>query len=173
MRSDSISGQTVIAALVLSAAFATPVLAQEEDIPLVPIPIPFDMLDLNGTWNYTTSQPTVSGACPAGSAVAGTAAIGQQGTGVTFQYTSGARCQPAGVCSYTGTIDEEDNQFVVANSVVVDDEGGTVSSAIRLTVFNNGLAKGEGTNHYVHPEGFECRWNMDVTLTREVEGIRE
>ena len=131
--------------------------------------IPFENLDLNGTWFISTSKPTVSGGCPAGSGVNGKAAITQQETEVTLKYTSGARCRPAAVCSYTGTLEKEGNQFVVANSVTVDGEGGTVSSAIVLTVFNNGLARGKGTNRYVHPEGFECRWNMSVVLSRELD----
>lgn len=51
--------------------------------------------------------------------------------------------------------------------VDVDDEGGTVSSAIRPTVRGNHFATGKGTNEYVHPKGFECRWNMTVLFTRE------
>ena len=121
------------------------------------------------TWNFQTTQPTVSGRCPAGTAVAGTAAITQKGNAVTLRYVSGAKCNPAAVCSYDGTLDEEENQFVAANSVTVDSEGGTVTSAIRLTVYSNGFADGNGTNHYVHPKGFECRWNMNVFFTRELE----
>ncbi len=169
MKNAAMIMPVVIATILVSASFSMPVFAQDDDMDLLPIPIPFENLDLNGTWNFTTSKPTVSGGCPAGTAVAGTAAITQQETEVTLKYTSGARCRPAAVCSYTGTLDKERNQFVVANSVTVDDEGGTVSSAIRLTVFNNELALGEGTNHYVHPGGFECRWNMNVTLTRELD----
>ena len=152
-------------------AFSTPLFAQDDEIPLVPLvdPIPFEDVDLNGTWNFKTTQPTVSGVCPAGTAVAGTAAITQNGNAVTLKYVSGAKCNPAAVCSYEGTLDEEGNQFVVANSVTVDSEGGTVTSAIRLTVYNNEFANGNGTNHYVHPKGFECRWNMNVVFTRELE----
>jgi len=152
-------------------AFSTPLFAQDDEIPLVPLvdPIPFEDVDLNGTWNFKTTQPTVSGGCPAGTALAGTAAITQNGNAVSLQYVSGAKCNPAAVCSYEGTLDEEGNQFVVANSVTVDSEGGTVTSAIRLTVYNNEFANGNGTNHYVHPKGFECRWNMNVVFTRELE----
>jgi hypothetical protein len=160
----------VIVMFVVVVAFSTPLLAGDDDIPLVPLvdPIPFEDLDLNGIWNFETTQPTVSGVCPAGTAMAGTAAITQNGNAVTLKYISGAKCKPAAVCSYDGTLDEEGNQFVVANSVTVDSEGGTVSSAIRLTVYNNEYASGNGTNHYVHPKGFECRWNMDVVFTREL-----
>jgi len=159
----------VIFMIVVCGPCSTPAFAQEDDIPLRPIPIPFNLLDLNGTWNYTTTTPTVSGGCPAGTALAGTAAITQNGNAVTLKYVSGAKCNPAAVCSYDGTLDEEENQFVVANSVTVDSEGGTVTSALSLTVYNNELAEGNGTNHYVHPQGFECRWNMDVVFTRELE----
>lgn len=163
----------VIATIFVFAPFSTPVFAQDDEfdpVSLVDPPlIPFENLDLNGTWILDISKPTVSGGCPAGSFVDGTAAITQQESEVTFKYTSGARCRPAAVCSYTGTLEKEGNQFAVANSVTVDDEGGTVSSAVVLTVFNNGLARGKGTSHYVHPEGFECRWNMTVVLSRELD----
>lgn len=169
MKKAVMKALVVILMIVVCEPYSTPAFAQEDDVPLKPIPIRFDLLDLNGTWNYTTTTPSVSGGCPAGTALAGTAAITQNGTAVTLKYVSGAKCDPAAVCSYDGTFEEEENQFVVANSVTVDGEGGTVTSAIRLTVFNNELAEGSGTNHYVHPKGFECRWNMDVVFTRELE----
>ena len=159
----------VIFMIVVCGPYWTPAFAQEDD-PFDPLPlILFENLDLNGTWKYKTTKPTVSGGCPAGTALAGTAEITQTGNEVTLRYVSGATCRPAAVCSYTGTLDEESTQFVVANSVTVDEDGGTVSSAIRLAVHSNELAGGEGTNHYVHPKGFECRWNMDVVFTRELE----
>lgn len=176
MRRLWLTASAVTAALFVLAAFSAPAFAQEDDMPLLPIPIKFENLDLNGTWNFTTTQPTVAGQCPAGNPMSGTVTITQQGTAVTFRYTSGVRCSPAEVCSYTGTITPQEidaegdmlsNQFVVSNSVDVDDEGGNVSSAIRLTIYNNEFAAGEGVNNYVHPEGFECRWDMDLELTRE------
>ena len=173
MKNAAMIMPVVIATILVSAPFSPPVFAQDDDIDPVPLVdpalIPFENLDLNGTWFFSTSKPTVSGGCPAGSGIDGKAAITQQETEVTLKYTSGALCRPAAVCSYTGTLEKEKNQFVVANSVTVDDEGGTVSSAIVLTVFNNELARGKGTNHYVHPGGFECRWNMSVVLSRELE----
>ena len=47
-------------------------------------------------------------------------------------------------------------------------EPGTLSN-----VSSNELAVGRGTNEYHHPEGFECRWNMDVVFTRELEEDEE
>lgn len=137
---------------------------QDEGIENVPIPINPKFLDLNGTWNYQTSKPTVSGVCPGGNALAGTAVITQKGNEITLKYTSGAKCKPGAVCFYSGTLEE--NTISVANSVTVDNEGGTVTSSIVLKAFNNEYIMGQGTNHYVHPKA-ECRWNMDVTFTRE------
>lgn len=48
-----------------------------------------------------------------------------------------------------------------------------VSSAIRLTVYNNELADGSGTNEYHHPEGFECRWDMNLVFTRQLDEEKE
>jgi hypothetical protein len=157
---------TAITMLSLLAITAAPAWAQYGDIPPAPIPIPVDKLDLNGTWTFQTSEPTVTGDCPAGTALSGTAAITQEGMNVTLKYLTGPNCRPAAVCSYAGTLDE-DNQFVVSNSVTVDGEGGKVTSEIHLTVFDNGLAKGTATNHYVHPKGFECQWKMFVSFMRE------
>jgi hypothetical protein len=166
---------SVVAAFLVAVTFSAPVMAQDDDMepkPILDPTIDFKDVDLNGTWNFEISKPTVSGRCPAGDAVAGTAEITQQGTAVTLRYTSGARCRPAAVCSYTGALHELDQhavQFVVTNAVDVDDEGGMVSSAIRLDVISNEHADGSATNEYHHPEGFECRWNMFVTLTRDLD----
>lgn len=131
-----------------------------------PTPIPVAKLDLNGTWTFETSEPTVTGGCPAGNALSGTAAITQDGTAVTLKYLTGPRCRPPEVCSYAGSLDR-DNQFVVSNSVTVDDEGGKVENEIDLTVINDGLAKGTATNHYIHPSGYQCLWTVDVSFMRE------
>jgi len=155
-----------VTVLGLLAVTAAPAWAQYGHIPPAPIPIPVDKLDLNGTWTFQTSHPTVTGGCPAGDALSGTAAITQEGMEVTLSYLTGPECRPAAVCSYAGTLDE-DNQFVVSNSVTVDDEGGKVSNEVHLTVFDNGLAKGTSTSHYVHPKGFECTWQMSVSFMRE------
>jgi hypothetical protein len=172
MRNASMTMSVAFAAFVVFVSFSTPVFAQEtEDIEE---PLPFEELNLNGTWNFSTPDLTVSGGCPAGSPVSGTAAVTQQGTELTLQYVSGARCDPAAVCSYTGTIDKESNELVFTNSVTVDDDRGTVTSAIVLAVYNNELMDGDGTNHYVHPQGFECQWNMELVFSREPEeGLRK
>jgi hypothetical protein len=150
---------------------ANPLFAQEDDglepVPLVP---PKDV-DLNGTWNYRSSQPKVSGTCPPGKALAGTVEITQTGNEVTFKYTSGTKCRPAAVCSYTGFLEykKDNTEFVVANSVKVDEEGGEVSGAIHLNIFSNENGAGSGTSHYVHPKGFECRWDSQITIFRQLE----
>lgn len=150
---------------------AIPSFAQEggeiDPVPLVP---PQDV-DLNGTWNYRTTQPTVTGACPAGKALSGTVAITQTGNEVIFEYTSGATCRPAAVCSYTGSLEynKETTDLVVSNSVVVDDEGGEVTGAIHLNIISNKNGTGSGTSHYVHPKGFECRWESKISIFRQLE----
>ena len=74
------------------------------------------------------------------------------------------------MCSYSGTLSDGDPaELVVSNAVDVDDEGGTVSSAIKLTVIQNDSLGGTGTNEYVHPKGFSCRWNMGVAFSRELD----
>ncbi|MEJ2582001.1 MAG: hypothetical protein P8127_10285 [Acidobacteriota bacterium] len=150
---------------------AVPTFAQEgDDIEPVPLVPPKDV-DLNGTWNYRTTKPTVSGACPPGKALAGTVAITQAGNEVTFEYTSGAKCRPPAVCSYSGVLEfkKDSTDFVVANSVKVDGEGGEVSGAILLNIISNENAAGSGTSHYVNPKGFECRWDSQITIFRKLE----
>ena len=153
------------------AIIAVPTFAQEgDDIELVPLVPPKDV-DLNGTWNYRTTQPRVSGKCPPGGALAGTVEITQAGNEVTFKYTSGAKCRPAAVCSYTGYLEynKDNTEFFVANSVKVDEEGGEVSGAIHLNITSNENGAGSGTSHYVHPKGFECRWDSQITIFRELD----
>ena len=159
---------TLIAVTMLGmlAAATVPTSAQDAPATPTPTPIPVANLDLNGTWTFQTSEPTVTGGCPAGTALSGTADITQDRMQVTLKYLTGPTCRPAEVCSYAGTLDE-DNQFVVTNSVTVDDEGGKVANEIHLTVVNNGLAKGTATNHYIHPSGYQCLWTMDVSFMRE------
>ncbi len=157
----------VIGNLVCSSALWAD--SKTDDIPLVPLVDLIDpqQINLNGTWNYKTSAPSVTGKCPAGLPLSGTLVITQKGKEATLEYVTGATCKPKAVCSYSGGV--EGNEFVVSNSVTVDNEGGEVNSAIALKVFSNELAKGKITNHYVHPKGFECRWNMNVTISRKAK----
>ncbi len=126
------------------------------DIPLVPLTPSSEKINLNGTWNYKTSN-----------GMTGTIEIMQEGKDIALMITSGATCRPVAVCSYTGT--EDGNVVVVSNSVTVDKESGTVTSAMQLIFLSNELATGSSTNHYVHPEGHEKRWNLEFELWRKVK----
>jgi len=137
----------------------------KDDVPLVPIPPRAEKINLNGTWNYKTSN-----------GMTGTIEIMQEGKDIALMITSGATCRPVAVCSYTGTMvgwavevsTGTDKGIVVevSNSVTVDKEDGTVTSFMQLIFPSNELATGSSTNHYVHPEGHEKRWNLEFELWR-------
>ncbi len=138
------------------AAAVDPKNVNADDIPLVPLTPSSEKINLNGTWSYKTSN-----------GMTGTMEIMQEGKDIALMITSGATCRPVAVCSYTGT--EGGNVVEVSNSVTVDKEGGTVTSAMQLIFLSNELATGSSTNHYVHPEGHEKRWNLEFELWRKVK----
>ena len=128
-------------------------------IPSVPlVPIAISKINLNGIWNYKTSG-----------GLTGTMSITQKEKDITLEIISGAECRPAAVCFYTGTLDtilDGNIRALVSNSVTVDKEGGTVTSAMQIFFTSNKFASGTSTNHYVHPEGHEKRWDMEFILTK-------
>ena len=138
----------------------------QEDIPIVPLVPPIDpqLINIVETWNYTTSGSTVTGPCPPGPAGSGTITISGGAGGYTLVFVSGRVCSPASMCTFSGTL--SGNTLLVSNADTVDDEGGSATDALALTVYTNGHISGDGSSRYVHPEGFECHWSYAVTLTR-------
>ncbi len=134
------------------------VVAEEKDIhdqfiPTEPLAPSEQNFDLSGLWYYQSTN-----------GLSGTMSVEQKGKSVTLEITSGSECKPADVCLYTGTIDG--NTVILSNSVIVDKEGGTVTSAMQLVISSDETASGTSTNHYVHPEGYEKRWDAELSLTR-------
>ena len=138
----------------------------QDDIPIVPLVPPIDpaLINIVGTWGYTTSGSSVTGVCPPGPAASGTVTISGGAGGYTVVFVSGRICSPASMCTFTGTL--AGNTLLVSNADTVDDEGGSASDALNLTVYNNGFISGNGSSSYIHPEGFECHWSYTITLTR-------
>ena len=134
----------------------------KSDIPLVPLvkPINPKLIKITGTWNYSATMPTVQGMCPAGSAASGTLTI-SKGSGARpyiLVFQSGRVCNPASLCTFNGTL--SGNELVFVNEAKVDDEGGEVTNAFRLTVLTNEVATGEASSRYLHPDGMECQWSL-------------
>ena len=115
--------------------------------------------DLTGTWNYVNSNQWVEGRCPVGSPAAGICVITQ--TGTTFTLTSDAG-------TYSGTVSGA-TYSAATPTVVVDDEGGTATNSTIFTASSNTYASGTGSSIYAHPDGFQCVWGYDVTLTKITE----
>jgi len=120
--------------------------------------------EVSGLWAYTTTAPSVTGKCPPGPAMAGTLVINAQGNAAALVMQSGAVCNPAVMCLYSGTIEGPDMLFYT--NAVVDDEGGQASTTMRLSFADAAHGGGEVSSAYLHPKGFECRWNFDITLSR-------
>lgn len=103
--------------------------------------------------------------CPPGPPVSGTATISAGGAGgYTLVFVSGRGCSPASMCTFTGTLSGKN--LLVSNADTVDNEGGSASNALNLTVYNDGFISGNGSSSYTHPEGFECHWSHGITLSR-------
>ncbi len=151
---------TVISMMMLGSTFA-------QEIPTVPLnkPINPKLINNTGSWNYEASMPSVKGMCPAGNPASGTCSLTKGGDGYTLVFLSGRVCKPASMCTFKGTL--SGNELVLSNTDTVDKEGGTVTNALRLTVYTNGHLSGEGSSRYIHPEGFECQWSHGLTLTRK------
>ena len=137
-----------------------------DDMPLVPLTPPINpaLINIAGTWNYTASGSSVTGMCPPGPPGSGTVTISGGAGGYTVVFVSGRVCSPASMCTFTGTL--SGNTLLVSNGDTVDDEGGSASNALNLTVYNNGFISGDGSSSYIHPEGFECHWSYSITLTK-------
>jgi hypothetical protein len=159
MKKTSLTLATVLAL----ALCATSSLAQEKTDP-TPIPLDPSTVDFTGTWNYSTSNHKVSGDCPNGSPMDGTLAITQTGNEVGLMVTSGAVCNPASMCMYSGGIDDE--YLLVSNTDTVDDEGGSATNALRLHFYSSSEGRGESSSSYVHPKGFECQWGHQILVWR-------
>jgi hypothetical protein len=156
---------SIILIVVLSGGSAL----SQSDIPLVPLvkPINPKLIKITGTWNYNATMPTVQGMCPAGSTASGTLTI-SKGSGARpyiLVFQSGRVCSPASLCTFNGTL--SGNELVFVNEAKVDDEGGEVTNAIRLTVLTNELANGNASSRYLHPDGMECQWTYGITLNRK------
>ena len=141
----------------------------QQDIPVVPLvkPINPKLIKITGTWNYSAQMPTVKGMCPAGGPASGTCTITKDSGDrpYTLVFVSGRVCNPVSLCTFKGTLSGNDLVFV--NEAKVDNEGGSVTNAFRLTVLTNESAAGEASSRYLHPEGFECHWSYGITLTRK------
>lgn len=120
--------------------------------------------DLSGTWSYTTSNNWVTGVCPKGQDSSGTLQITQSGDSFTLQLLSGMVCDPASLCSYSGTI--AGAVYTATNSAVVDTEGGKATNTITFTATSSAAATGADSSSYVHPGGMTCTWGFDIALSR-------
>lgn len=138
----------------------------EDDIPLAPLTPPINpgLINIAGTWSYTASGSSVTGMCPPGPPGSGTVTISGGGGAYTVVFVSGRVCSPASMCTFTGTL--SGNTLLVSNADTVDDEGGSASNALNLTVYNNSFISGNGSSSYIHPEGFECHWSYTINLSR-------
>ena len=154
---------TALAITGTALVLATAALAAS-DIEPVPLPVDPASVDFTGSWNYSTANHQVSGACPNGSPMDGTLEITQSSGEVGLMVTSGAACDPASMCMYSGAIAE--GAVLVSNTAVVDEESGSASNALQLFFSSAANGSGISASGYVHPEGFECQWSHNILLWR-------
>ena len=157
MRIRVFASAVLAACLVVGTALA-------DETPLLPVPVDPEKVDFTGTWNYSTANHTVSGRCPNGTPMAGTLFISHTGGEAGVMVQSGAVCNPASMCMYSGGILE--GALVVSNTDTVDEEGGSASNAMQLFFGSASEGWGGVSSSYVHPKGFECQWRHDIRLWR-------
>jgi len=132
-----------------------------------PTPLPIDdpsKVDFTGVWTYTVTPMSVVGMCPPGVPGSGELSIAVAGDVVTLTFLSGRTCSPPSMCTFTGRVEE--GQIMVSNTDVVDEEGGEATNAIALFLSSDSNGWGRGSSRYLHPSGFECVWEENITISR-------
>ena len=170
-----------VAGFAFCAATPLPLHAQQDsggtDVPLIPIAPP-EPADFVGIWDYVSGQPSVSGRCPAGSAMQGQLSIAYDFEApeqpenllegpVSLDILSGSVCEPASLCHLQGVI--VNNAVAVGASAIVDDEDGEALVSWSLYFPTDKTAIGTVTSNYSHPSGFTCDWTVDVKMMRPEE----
>ena len=139
---------------------ATTAAAQSADIPTPPLVPGLDKsvlvdpatFDISGVWEYASDS------------MSGLLEISQSDGAVTLTLVSGAVCSPQETCTLSGAV--EDKALIVSTASVVDDEGGTASTAFALYFLSQTDALGTGVSEYIHPEGYEMNWDYEITMHR-------
>lgn len=152
--------------LIFVFALAIPlgiVTAQDTEPTSLPIDDP-SKVDFTGVWTYTVTPMSVVGMCPPGVPGSGEISIAVAGDVVTLTFLSGRTCSPPSMCTFTGRVEE--GQIMVSNTDVVDDEGGEATNAIALFLSSDSNGWGRGSSRYLHPSGFECVWEENITISR-------
>jgi hypothetical protein len=120
--------------------------------------------DMSGTWVLSISNTKVTGICPAGPNATGTCTITQSGDKFTLVLGEGFICSPETMCKFEGDI--KGSTYTCDTTDIVDNEGGMTTRIFEFTVTSATSAKGKGTQTYTHPEGFECIWEHDITISK-------
>ena len=143
--------------------------AMAQDIPSVPLTKLIDpkLINITGTWNYTSSASVVTGVCPPGGPASGTCTIIKSGDTYTLKILSGRVCKPASMCTFTGQL--SGNVLTLSNTDTVDSERGAATNALGLMVVSNEFIDGRSSSRYVHPQGYECQWSNTMTLDRKLK----
>ncbi len=155
--------------VLLSAALLTlaPISAAAEDVEPYPIPGDANNIDLTGVWYHRSFNHMVEGRCPLGPHIAGTMTVSTTGEAVDSGYSitlTGGECRPAGVCQFAGDI--INGGLYAANDLVVDDEGGRVSSGFYVTFFARDFGVGWYQAVYTLDD-FTCSWTHSFSVRRD------
>lgn len=123
--------------------------------------------NLSGTWTFVSTNGQGEGVCPAPADQSGTAKITQTGDDFTL-VLSGIVCEPAAVCTFSGTV--AGAAYTGTNSVVVDKEGGVVNSTLTFTARSSSAVSGSYHATYTLNE-FSCQWSYDFSLSRSAPAL--
>ena len=120
--------------------------------------------NMSGTWVLSISNTKVIGICPAGPNATGECTITQSGDKFTLVLGEGFVCSPESMCKFTG--DVKGSTYRCETTDLVDNEGGITTRIFEFTFTSPTSATGKGTQKYTHPEGFECIWEHDITISK-------
>jgi hypothetical protein len=120
--------------------------------------------DMSGTWTLSISNTKVTGMCPVGPNATGTCTITQSSGKFTLILGEGFECRPESMCEFSG--DVNGSTYTCETTDLVDNEGGVVTRIFEFTFTSPTTATGKGTQKYTHPEGFECIWEHDITISK-------
>jgi hypothetical protein len=123
-------------------------------------------IDIDGEWDGILTSVAVTGECPETVEQTGEVEISKAGDDYTLVLGEGFDCDPAEVCTLEGT--RSDNLFTVSVSGITDADGGqyTVNAVLNVDDSEKDAA-GTMTTVYQQPDGFECIWTDNFSITRD------
>ena len=123
-------------------------------------------MNLNGTWDFQTSDQKAYGVCDKGNPYSGKLTINQKNSKLTLVFQSGPIvCSPPTACAYKGKLIGNDAHL--HNVTIVAGEGGSLLNSIHLTFTSPTSASGKTRTIQERIGGTMCEWTHQLQLIRK------